>query len=316
MTVPDPAAFALSVFRSVLEERGVTVQGRNRVVTSPATSIVTHSSITAPTLTEAPRTRTLARHRSPPLREYLGEVNKRSNNLYAELVFRTLGRLRGGTGSPQSASRAVADVLAELGVPRNGTVQVDGSGLSAENRIAPRTFVSLLSHLASSSYWTEFWHTLPAAGTRRELGRMYRTEAAGNLRAKTGTIDEVSALSGVVRSQDSERLAFSIMVNGTPSTTRAKRVENTIGVRLASFSRGSLPPGERTEVVPDPEGPPTTTQRYRVRSGESFTTIARRHRITLDELLRVNPDIEPRRLQAGQWILIPQTPQTPQAPAG
>ena len=308
MTVPDPPTFALSVFRAVLEERGIRVTGRNRVEVRPEASTVSGPSITAPLDAERPRTRTLARHSSPPLREYLEEVNKHSNNLYAELLFRTMGRISGGSGSPPSAVAAVTESLAGLGVEIGGTVLVDGSGLSASNRISPATFVSLLSHVAESPLWTDFWYTLPTAGTRRELGRMYRTAAAGNLRAKTGTIEDVSALSGVVRSQDSERLAFSILVNGTPSTTRAKRVENEIGVRLASFSRGADAPGT---VVPDPETPVSTTERYRVQRGESFTTIARRHRVTLDELLQANPQIEPRRLQAGQWILIPPASQSP-----
>jgi D-alanyl-D-alanine carboxypeptidase len=292
----------------VLEERGLRVTGRNRVETRPEASTVSGSSITAPSSAALPRTRTLARHTSPPLRDYLEEVNKHSNNHYAELVFRTMGRISGGSGSPRAAAAAVTESLAGLGVELEGTVQVDGSGLSADNRISPATFVSLLSQVAGSPLWTDFWHTLPEAGTRRELGRMYRTAAAGNLRAKTGTIEDVSALSGVVRSQDSERIAFSILVNGTPSTTRAKRVENEIGVRLASFSRGSA---ATLTVVPDPEDPVSTAERYQVRSGESFTTIARRHRITLDELLRANPRIEPRRLQAGQWILIPPASQSP-----
>jgi D-alanyl-D-alanine carboxypeptidase/D-alanyl-D-alanine-endopeptidase (penicillin-binding protein 4) len=67
---------------------------------------------------------------------------------------------------------------------------------------------------------------------------MYRTPAADNLRAKTGTIRGVSALSGVVQSSDGERLVFSVLVNGASSTSVAKRIENDIGVRLASFSRG------------------------------------------------------------------------------
>jgi len=306
MTVPDPPAFALSVFRAVLDDRGIRVAGRNRVETRPGASVVSGASITSPSSSDRPRTRTLARHQSPPLREYLEEVNKRSNNHYAELVFRTLGRLSGGSGSPESATAAVAATLSDLGVSTGGTIQVDGSGLSSANRIRTTTFVSLLANVATSPFWTEFWHTLPTAGTRRELRRMQGTEAAGNLRAKTGTIEDVSALSGVVRSRDEERLAFSILVNGTPSTTRAKRVENAIGVRLASFSRGASDALPALAVVPDPEEPMSATERYRVRSGESFTTIARRHRITLDELLRANPNIEPRRLQAGQWILIPQ----------
>lgn len=314
MTVPDPPAFALSVLRAVLSERGIRVRGSNRVENRPDASSVSGASITAPWRAARTRTRTLARHSSPPLREYLEEVNKRSNNLYAELLFRTIGRLGGGSGSPQSAADAVAETLATLGVATDGTIQVDGSGLSAANRISATTFVSLLTQMAESPLWTDFWHTLPTAGTRRELRRMQGTEAAGNLRAKTGTIEDVSALSGVVRSQDSERLAFSILVNGTPSTTRAKRVENRIGVRLASFSRGASGALLAREIVPDPESPLSSPERYQVRRGESFTTIARRHHVTLDELLRVNPYIEPRRLQAGQWILIPPTSPAPDRP--
>jgi D-alanyl-D-alanine carboxypeptidase/D-alanyl-D-alanine-endopeptidase (penicillin-binding protein 4) len=69
---------------------------------------------------------------------------------------------------------------------------------------------------------------------------MYRTPAAGNLRAKTGTIDRVSALSGIVTSASGERIAFSILSNNVPSTSRAKQIEDRIGARLASFSRVAL----------------------------------------------------------------------------
>jgi D-alanyl-D-alanine carboxypeptidase/D-alanyl-D-alanine-endopeptidase (penicillin-binding protein 4) len=92
--------------------------------------------------------------------------------------------------------------------------------------------------MSRSDLWPEFWRSLPEAGNRLELPRMYRTPAAANLRAKTGTIRGVSALSGVVQSSDGERLAFSVLVNGASSTSVAKRIENNIGIRLASFTRG------------------------------------------------------------------------------
>jgi D-alanyl-D-alanine carboxypeptidase/D-alanyl-D-alanine-endopeptidase (penicillin-binding protein 4) len=66
---------------------------------------------------------------------------------------------------------------------------------------------------------------------------MYRTRAARNLRAKTGTIDGVSALTGVVSARDGERLLFSILSNDVSSTSAAKRVEDRIGSRLADFRR-------------------------------------------------------------------------------
>jgi D-alanyl-D-alanine carboxypeptidase/D-alanyl-D-alanine-endopeptidase (penicillin-binding protein 4) len=309
ITVSDPAAFSLSVFRFVLESRGAQVLGGERVVTLPRDSRVGGSRVTAPALQRARRTRILATHVSPPLRDYLAVMNKKSNNLFAELVFRGLGRDRLGTGSPEASARAVAASLAPLGVDTAGLRQLDGSGLSAGNRVRAATFVDLLSRMASSEDWGEFWATLPEAGNRRELGRMYRTPAAGNLRAKTGTIQGVSALSGVVQSQDGERLAFSIIVNGTPSTTRAKRVENEIGVRLASFSRGPdaaslgllgrLPP----PPVPTDSGGPA---RHRIGQGESLEEIARRYGLTLEELRRANPSVEPRRLPVGSWLVIPQ----------
>ncbi len=136
---------------------------------------------------------------------------------------------------------------------------------------------------------------------------MYRTAAAGNLRAKTGTIEGVSALSGMVRSRDQERLAFSILLNGTPSTTRAKRVENFIGARLAQFARapGRAPVVTVTEATPASGEAEDDDGRYRVRNGESLSVIAQRLGLTLDAMLRANPRVEPNRIFAGQWLAIP-----------
>lgn len=310
ITVSDPALFAVSAFRGVLESQGIQVRGTLRVVRKASASVVGGRRVTAPAARAALRTRILATHLSPPLRDYLAVVNKKSNNLYAELLFRTMGKVRGGSGDPTTSARVVATSLTGMGVDTAGVVQVDGSGLAAENRVRAATLVQVLTRMASSEHWTDFWATLPEAGNRRELPRMYRTAAAGNLRAKTGTIEGVSALSGVVQSQDGERLAFSILVNGTPSTNRAKRVEDDVGVRLASFTRGAgaLPPTRVTQLPPPPiptdSGPPA---RHRVARGESMDGIARRYGVTLEELMRANPTVEPRRLLPGSALVIPST---------
>lgn len=308
LTVSDPAAFAVSVFRSVLDEKGITVLGVDRVTSSDHESLVGGVALTAPSVEGRPRTRVLATLVSLPLRDYLMVVNKKSHNLFTELIFRTLGRSADGTGRPESSARAVATALVELGVDTAGLLQLDGSGLSADNRVRASTFVGVFSHLSESPLWWDLWQSLPEAGNRRELRRMYRTPAAGNLRAKTGTIEAVSALSGVVQSRDGERLAFSILVNGTPSTTRAKRVEDDIGVRLASFTRGDdAPPLKRIVQLPPPPIPVDSggPSRHHVVRGDTFESIARRYGVTLEELRRTNPNIEPRRLLAGAWIAIP-----------
>jgi len=309
LTVPDPTRFTMSVFRSVLEDQGITIRGSTRAVTEESSSVVTGRRVAAPARDFVPRARILATHVSPPLRDYLAVVNKRSNNLFAELIFRTLGRVRYGEASPEASARVMAEAAAGLGVDTTGLVLLDGSGLSAGNRVRASTFVSILEGMADTDLWSEYWQTLPEAGNRRELPRMYRTAAAGNLRAKTGTIARVSALSGVVQSRDGERLAFSILVNGTPSTNGAKRIENEIGVRLASFERGvddgalplsvaQLPP----PPVPVDSGGPS---RHQVSAGESFDVIARRYGVGLEELIAANPGIEPRALRIGDWLEIP-----------
>ena len=306
MTVPSPPHFAASVFRNVLLERGIRILGNIRVVESPDKSVLT--GITSPTHHERPRVHILAKHTSPPLSEYISVINKRSNNLFAELVFRTMGRTQEGLGSPEASARAVSVALTEIGVPMESVVQLDGSGLAAGNRTSASTFVSVLQRMAETETWNHYWASLPQAGTRRELRRMYQTAAAGNLRAKTGTIEGVSALSGIVRSRDQERLAFSILLNGTPSTTRAKRVENLVGARLAEFVRS--PEREPSAIVEEIDERTVvsgqSSQRYQVVSGDNLSSIAYRYGLTLNEMLQANPRIEPNRILAGQWLTIPQ----------
>ncbi|KPJ80506.1 MAG: hypothetical protein AMS19_09395 [Gemmatimonas sp. SG8_23] len=303
MTVAVPADFVGASFRAVLEERGIAVHGDTRTVSLPGGSALRR--ISAPGLGHA-GPRIVATHVSRPLADYLEVINKRSHNLFAELVFRTVGRVAEGAGTPEASALAVRRALGSIGVDTVGLVQLDGSGLAAGNRVSAASFVDVISKMSEGPLWPEYWATLPRAGTRRELGRMYRTAAADNLRAKTGTIEGVSALSGMVRSQDGERLAFSIIVNDAPSETRAKRVENQIGARLAEFRRAP----DRIPVIvaeaPAPSRDVAGTDRHRVAQGENLTGIAYRYGVTVDEILRLNPRVRPHRILAGQWLDIPQ----------
>jgi D-alanyl-D-alanine carboxypeptidase/D-alanyl-D-alanine-endopeptidase (penicillin-binding protein 4) len=307
MTVSVPAHFATSVFRATLEERGIVVQGGMRVVHDPSQSLL--RTVAAPALGRR-GARVLARHVSEPLSTYLAVVNKESNNLFAELVFRTLGRTSEGVGSPEAGARAVRSELLTMGVDMSGLVQLDGSGLSSGNRTSAATFVSVLEGMSSRPAWGTYYASLPEAGRRGELGRMYSTPAARNLRAKTGTIEGVSALSGVVRTADGERIAFSLLANDARSTSRAKYVENQVGVLLASFRRPTDAPLPVRLADAAPPAPIDLSEgganRHRVATGENLSVIAGRYGITVDDLVRANPRVEPNRIVAGEWIDIPQ----------
>ena len=306
MAVSVPARFAVENFEATLRDAGVALRGRVRVVNDAQRSAVGTQKVLAPGLGRRD-VRVLASHTSQPLTDYLRVINRASNNLFAELVFRTLGRAVAGVGSPEAGARAVRASLSAIGVDLRGTIQRDGSGLSGQSRVTASTFVSVLERMSDTPSWGEYWESLPEAGQRRGLGRMYRTAAAGNLRAKTGTIEGVSALSGVVQSRDGERIAFSLLANNARSTTRAKRVENEVGVLLAEFRRpfDRLPDLEAVEAQLVAGGA-LRDGRHQVSSGENLSQIASRYSVSVAELLDANPRIEPDRISTGQWIDIPQ----------
>ncbi|TVR63317.1 MAG: D-alanyl-D-alanine carboxypeptidase/D-alanyl-D-alanine-endopeptidase [Gemmatimonadales bacterium] len=262
LTVSDPPTFAASVLLRVLQEEGITVRGRPVGVSDPTRSALSQASVLAPALRDQPLW-TVAVHQSPALPDLLAVVNQRSHNLYADALLFTLGRVTRGTASFEAGAGALTDYLTEVvGMDADGLNIEDGSGLSRFNRARPLGFVQVLAHMDADSHGAIFWGSLPEAGDRQGLRRMYRSEAAGNLRAKTGTINRVSALSGRVTSRAGEPVYFSIMANNVPSTGAAKRVEDRIGIQLASFSRplgpGSLPgattPGAHGSTTP---GAPT-----------------------------------------------------------
>jgi D-alanyl-D-alanine carboxypeptidase/D-alanyl-D-alanine-endopeptidase (penicillin-binding protein 4) len=237
LTVPDPALFAARTFREVLISNGIGVSRPESAVHVEAESRITGRESWASGLLDPPEPWLVATHTSREMLEYLTVVNHESHNLFAETIIKTIGKVATGEGSFEGGARAVYSFATEeAGIEFEQIVPVDGSGLSESNRTSAGALVGLLLHVASSEDWDSFMSTLPEAGNR-SLRRMYGTRAARNLRAKTGTIDGVSALTGVVSTLDGETLLFSILSNELRSTGAAKRIEDRIGARLADFRR-------------------------------------------------------------------------------
>lgn len=331
LPVTDPANYAAAVLRDLLADRGIRVRGRVREVEDPAGSRV---GLAGRTARGAEPPRVLAVHLSPPLTELVTVANHVSHNLFADALLKTVGRVALGEGTFAGGARAIQYFLeCETAADTARLRVVDGSGLSRFNRTTARITIQLLDYMARSGTEEAYRLSLPEAAGPRGLRRMQGTAAAGNLRAKTGTIQHVSSLSGYVRASDGERLAFSIIANDVPSPARAKRTEDAFGARLASFRRaapqgasplpgdaareteaatpGSAPdtadrPGDgvRTGAVPGAP-PPKEARTHGVRRGETLDAIARRHGVTLQELQRANPGVTPRRLQVGKELRIP-----------
>jgi D-alanyl-D-alanine carboxypeptidase/D-alanyl-D-alanine-endopeptidase (penicillin-binding protein 4) len=147
--------------------------------------------------------------------EDLVVINKVSQNLHAELVLRLLGKTLGSDGSIEQGARVVRQFLLSAGISDGDFFLFDGSGLSANDRIAPRALAQLLSY-ASHQPWGPAWrNTFPVAGTDGTLaGRFRNSPLKGRLFAKTGTLNETNALSGYLVANSDQTIAFSIMVNG------------------------------------------------------------------------------------------------------
>lgn len=178
-------------------------------------------------------------HEAPPLSEIIKVVNKHSHNLTAEMVFKTIAKETTGIGSFSKGAEQVLKFASKAGIKSQDINIVDGSGLSRMNLVSPRSFTALLSYIYRSDFKKEFEESLAKPGGNGTLKRRMRhTLAEKNVRAKTGTMNNVSTICGFVTTRDKEELAFSIMMNNqTVPTNLSQNLQDLILMRLASFSR-------------------------------------------------------------------------------
>lgn len=177
-------------------------------------------------------------HRSPTLAEIAQPLLKDSINLYGEAVLR-LNADRGALPTNDAALEGVGTRLAAWDVPPDAWQIIDGSGLSRRNAVAPETLVTILQRMYDPSGDSPWMTGLPVAGRDGTLAeRMKGTPAQDNVRAKTGTMSNISTLAGYVRTRDDEALAFAVMADNFegPGSAAAEAVDR-IAVRLAEFSR-------------------------------------------------------------------------------
>ncbi|MCX7906885.1 MAG: D-alanyl-D-alanine carboxypeptidase/D-alanyl-D-alanine-endopeptidase [Bacteroidetes bacterium] len=202
LSVDNPTLYFTTVLYETLQRRGIQVLGRPRDVDELSIK------------PDYGRMRLLWTHRSPPLREIVRVINKISQNLYAELLLRALGRARFGVGSAEAGIRAARESLVRAGLDTSRVVMVDGSGLSRLNLITPQDLVKVLLFMRGHPHGDAFFESLPIAGVDGTLAnRMRRGPARGRVRAKTGFVGHVRTLSGYLQTQRGEWLVFSLMAN-------------------------------------------------------------------------------------------------------
>jgi len=205
VTIPDPVRYFGEGLKAALAEGGVAVDGHLRPVDELPGAVWEGVGV----------------HRSDLL-SIIQVTNKRSQNFYAETLAKHLGALRCGHGSWPGGMQAIGEFLQGIGVPAGSFTMADGSGMSRENRFAARHLTLLLRHMFFHPAGREFAQSLPYSG--EDMGSWKRRMAVppyrGNVLAKTGTLDGVSALSGYAKAVSGKSYAFSILCNRTRGDAR------------------------------------------------------------------------------------------------
>jgi D-alanyl-D-alanine carboxypeptidase/D-alanyl-D-alanine-endopeptidase (penicillin-binding protein 4) len=233
LSVHNPALWAAKLFLSALKTRGIEIVGQAQA----RSSRVAKSQRFDPT-----RSIELAAISSQPLSEIVKKTNKESNNLYAELILRTLGRERGEmTAQPEpggrergddEAGRAIIRLwLERAGIPTSRLALHDGSGLSRLDLVTPETTARLLLSYSKTVSAEAFRQSLPISGRDGTLGGRLKT-MSDRVSAKTGSLTYDNSLSGYLTTPGGEVLAFSIMCNDQTGRSDSIRLIDQIATLL------------------------------------------------------------------------------------
>jgi D-alanyl-D-alanine carboxypeptidase/D-alanyl-D-alanine-endopeptidase (penicillin-binding protein 4) len=214
LSVHDPASWAANLFRQALISRGVKVTGEAR-------SRDFRANIAA---FDPQKSFEVAHDESEPMGKIVHRTNKESNNLFAELILRTLGKERGSLapdqdprknrerGDDNAGTAVVRSWLDSKGISTKGLSILDGSGLSRLDLITPETTARLLAAIANTGSAAVFHDSLPVSGRDGTLNSRLK-QLTGRISAKTGTLTYIHSLSGYATTPANDTLIFSIMCN-------------------------------------------------------------------------------------------------------
>ena len=212
----SPELVAAKGLKSALRKRGVRVNGQ-----------VGRADLPAATLESEP----LAAVASPTVAKLIEETNVASNNFFAEMLLKRLAATSGRRGTRQRGNDKVETFAASVGT---AVESVDGSGLSRKNRVSPEHIGQLLVAMAKDENAAAFRDSLPVAGREGTVAdRMRGTAAEGNCATKTGTLSDVSALSGYCDA-GGHTVVFSTLMNDA-NVDAARRAQDRIAAAVARY---------------------------------------------------------------------------------
>ncbi len=228
----DPAQHAASVFDDLLEARGMVITQRPGAGMAPVPS----------------RRTMLGAVESPPLSEILARMLTRSDNTIAEMLLKEIGRRSGGSDRASAAASLQAFLRDKLGPTADGLVIADGSGLSYANRLTCAAVAGFLLEAGPGSPLVEGLSVAGETGTLRTCAPARRPGGDDRLltvRAKTGTLNHVTALAGTTVAANGETLTFAMIVNKPDIILfgSCSRLHRTLLDAAANYTYGPAPSG-------------------------------------------------------------------------
>ncbi len=221
-----PAELFVALLKERMQKKGIIVMGDARTVSGSTNSWPVE----------------VAKLQSPPLSLIAAQTMKQSQNMFSETILWQLDLCCDQSlltdDSLRPGTNVVREWMKQISIPRDAVIQYDGSGMSRHNQVTPSSVVTLYTYMAKQSKNAQVWRdSLTVGGVDGTLSRRFTgTAAAGNMRGKTGTLDQVSALSGYLTTAGGEQLVISIIVNGVAETRARTALIDDVVVQLANFN--------------------------------------------------------------------------------
>ena len=221
IAIDDPAQYAATLFRQLLEARGIVIYGKDRTRHTELASLNTFRVISRASANGGEGARevdnqplVLASYESQPLLEDITVINKVSQNLHAELLLRLLGKEKGTAGTIEGGLEVERGFLNSFGILGTQYAFYDGSGLSREDLVTPDAIVQLLRYVSTQPWGKLFHDTLPVGGVDGSLAHRFQDfDPRAHVYAKTGSLTGVKTLSGYITTVTGKQIAFSILTN-------------------------------------------------------------------------------------------------------
>ncbi len=224
--IPDPALFAAQIITEYLKKNGI-------IIKNDATKLNERIEYNSKNL--------IIEISSPPLKDIVYIVNKRSNNLYTEMLLRSIGLVKKNSGSIDSGIDALKEYFTNEGINTDALDLADGCGLSRNNCITAKMMVDVLTLATKKTCFNSFFNSLGVTGDPNDISYYSKygvgTELAFNGRIKSGLINNVRSHSGYVKDKSGRTIVFSLIANNyNGSTSAIDKIHISIMVALAKLT--------------------------------------------------------------------------------